>query len=386
MVIQSKSRLVIGGNNCYADFNSPEFCFSQVDHGMVSTFTRSWSGPTVVLVLQASSGHARNQTLDAGTYVKSLASRPFSNGIARIIATPIIIARMVSALRGSSVAYARLPSRMGALLLLVAMIMRRPTVCSGHGLPTWVRSSRKGLVGFVQRRMSRILYGVLLRRCQIRFATEPQLFDYYGANIGPSEPLHTTLLKEVPPAAPMPRTYGPKIRLGFIGRLEADKNPLMLVEIANALVRRNIKPELIVIGDGALRTALEKFSKEADHDIKFRGWVDDRDMLLQQVRALDFVIIPSFTEGNPKVLLEAMASGVPALIRPLNSRIETLAEKGGVILVTSTDPEAWAQGIVDKWNPEIYTKLAASGRASAKEFTLPKLVSHVSEKFKQTFN
>ena len=103
-------------------------------------------------------------------------------------------------------------------------------------------------------------------------------------------------------------------RLVCVGRLCEQKGQLLLVEAVAALVGRGVEVELVLAGDGEMRSAVEE--SIASHGIgdrvRITGWISSaqvRDELLA-ARAL---VLPSFAEGLPVVIMEAMAIGRPVI-------------------------------------------------------------------------
>jgi colanic acid/amylovoran biosynthesis glycosyltransferase len=111
-----------------------------------------------------------------------------------------------------------------------------------------------------------------------------------------------------------------------VGRLCEQKGQLLLVEAAKLLVDRGTTFKLILAGDGEMRSVIEALVRQykLDSTIRITGWISGaqvRDELLG-ARAL---VLPSFAEGLPVVLMEAMAlkrpvistfvAGIPELVR-----------------------------------------------------------------------
>jgi len=112
------------------------------------------------------------------------------------------------------------------------------------------------------------------------------------------------------PATPAPAAP----RLVCVGRLSEQKGHLVLVEAAAALAAEGRAFELTLVGDGPLRGALEERVRRAGlgERIRFAGWRsagEVRDAILAS-RAL---VLPSFAEGLPVVLMEALALGRPVV-------------------------------------------------------------------------
>ena len=100
------------------------------------------------------------------------------------------------------------------------------------------------------------------------------------------------------------------IRFGFVGRLQAEKNVRMLVEIERQLVaagKRNF--EFLVIGEGSEREYLEANMQTAT----FPGFLEGR-QLSEAYANMDIFVFPSDTETFGNVVQEAGASGVPSIV------------------------------------------------------------------------
>jgi glycosyltransferase involved in cell wall biosynthesis len=125
------------------------------------------------------------------------------------------------------------------------------------------------------------------------------------------------------PAQPVP--FAP--RLVCVGRLCEQKGQLLLVRAVQALVAKNIPVQLVLAGDGELRDVLETLIDECrlrDH-ITITGWIDG-DQVRAEILTARALVLPSFAEGLPVVIMEAMAlrrpvlstmiAGIPELVTP----------------------------------------------------------------------
>ena len=111
------------------------------------------------------------------------------------------------------------------------------------------------------------------------------------------------------PAAPTSR---PVKNVLYIGRFSEEKNLAALVTAAAKLASR-FPLRLTFIGAGSLRAELGARAAALGVAAEFVGVVDHRN-LPARYRQADAFVLPSFTEGHPKVLIEAMASGLPCVV------------------------------------------------------------------------
>lgn len=93
----------------------------------------------------------------------------------------------------------------------------------------------------------------------------------------------------------------------YVGRLEEQKNLSALIKAMDGL-----GATLIVYGEGSLRYKLEEQARALSVDVQFRNRIANEN-LPAALNACEIFILPSLFEGNPKVLLEAMACGMPVI-------------------------------------------------------------------------
>ena len=116
-------------------------------------------------------------------------------------------------------------------------------------------------------------------------------------------------------------------RLVCVGRLCGDKGQLVLVEAAGRLAREGREFELVLVGDGESRAGIEEKIRALGLGgrVVLKGWLDGAGVRreIAEARAL---VLPSFAEGLPVVIMEALAmgrpvlstyiAGIPELVRP----------------------------------------------------------------------
>lgn len=136
--------------------------------------------------------------------------------------------------------------------------------------------------------------------------------------------------------------------VGAVGRLSAVKNLPLLVEAFSRVQRRNpafaAQARLVLVGDGpesaSLRTQLDREGIAAC--TLMPGARDDVPAWLQ---ALDLLCLPSLAEGISNAILEAMASGLPAIATDVGGNAELVQNGGTGWLVPSGDADALAARI-----------------------------------------
>jgi glycosyltransferase involved in cell wall biosynthesis len=107
--------------------------------------------------------------------------------------------------------------------------------------------------------------------------------------------------------APKPAAATSRFKIGCIGRLDYQKNLPALVEAVSPL-----DVELVLVGEGPQKAHLAELAKAARAKITLAGNLPNQD-LPALLGTLDLFVLPSFYEGHPKALIEAMSCGLPVI-------------------------------------------------------------------------
>ncbi|UCD07053.1 MAG: glycosyltransferase family 4 protein [Candidatus Aenigmatarchaeota archaeon] len=121
---------------------------------------------------------------------------------------------------------------------------------------------------------------------------------------------------------PMKIKSGEKKRVVFIGRFSKIKNLYNLIEAFSDI---GSGAELVFVGYGEEKEALKGHAKKMGTDLIFRG-VIPREQIPTELNQSNVFILPSFSEGQPKVLLEAMSCGLPCIVSDIPSLREIIKD------------------------------------------------------------
>ena len=112
----------------------------------------------------------------------------------------------------------------------------------------------------------------------------------------------------------VPSAVGSASRLVCVGRLCEQKGQLLLCQAAAELVRQGVALELVLAGDGEMRAAIEASIVELglQEHVRVTGWVDAA-RVREELLAARALVLPSFAEGLPVVLMEALAMQRPVI-------------------------------------------------------------------------
>jgi phosphatidylinositol alpha 1,6-mannosyltransferase len=149
----------------------------------------------------------------------------------------------------------------------------------------------------------------------------------------------------------------PAWNLGFVGRLSKEKNVLLLPLLQRELDRLGVRGSFTVIGHGAEEAALRQSLPTATFPGVLHGV-----QLAQAYANMDLFIFPSHTDTFGNVVLEALASGVPAVVTPDGGPATIVSEQTGAV---ATD-DAFASTITALLNdPARLHSMRQSARAYA---------------------
>ena len=139
------------------------------------------------------------------------------------------------------------------------------------------------------------------------------------------------------------------IVIGTVGRLAAVKDQTTLImafkKALDILPLEKQHMQLVITGDGPLKTQLEALINELEID-EFVWMAGDRDDIPNILRLFDIFVLPSVGEGISNTILEAMATGLPILATNVGGNPELVENGVNGYLVPVSDPEKLAAYIV----------------------------------------
>ena len=169
------------------------------------------------------------------------------------------------------------------------------------------------------------------------------------------------------------RPWNDDVRVLTVGRLEAEKNPLLLPAVLAALRRRHAGWRLAIAGDGPLTPALERKAAAlgVSDAIEVLGYVRNGPDLWAQYRASSAFLHVGLTEGVPQVLFEAQGMGLPVVATDVGGVREALAGGEAGLLVPPNDADAAAAALERLRTDEaLRSRLIAHGLENAASATL----------------
>jgi len=152
---------------------------------------------------------------------------------------------------------------------------------------------------------------------------------------------------------PAKRNRNPEDRdlvLGFVGRLSVEKNVALLAQVQNELERMGVTNfRFLIVGHGGLQDWLRERLPRAEFTGVLKG-----EALAEAYASMDLFVFPSHTDTFGNVVLEALASGVPAIVTPdggprtivhdgVTGRVVSDADFASAVAAVLADPARHAQ-------------------------------------------
>jgi glycosyltransferase involved in cell wall biosynthesis len=168
--------------------------------------------------------------------------------------------------------------------------------------------------------------------------------------------------------------------LGTVGRIDYQKNPILLLEAFALFLARHANSVLVYIGDGALRAKVEEYAKKlgVSNSVRFLGICPQRE-LARILPGVDVFALTSRYEGMPIALLEALACGVPAVSTDVGEARRVVSDLSGRLLSDSS-PAAVASALDEVFRANIAPSRCAD---AVRQFTPANTLSAVFENYRR---
>ena len=250
------------------------------------------------------------------------------------------------------------------LLVLLALAFHKPILIHTHGaefepffnqLPKWAQ---------------KILY-FIFQKCDAFIVLSKSWQNFYISQLGlnPDKVFVLPNAVKLPSIVPVRSTSAP-IKLVFCGRIGARKGAFDLVQALTYLTDdQKAMTQLMMAGDGDLEQG-HSLSEQLhlSEQVTFLGWLSPqkRDQLLAHA---DIFILPSYNEGLPVAILEAMAWGLPIITTPIGGIPEVIIPNQNGLLVEPGNVQQLSKAIqLLIEDPQLRRSLGEAARETAKSF------------------
>ena len=163
---------------------------------------------------------------------------------------------------------------------------------------------------------------------------------------------------------------GAPVRLIFVGRLAAVKGVPIVLEAVRRLKNNKQPVILTLVGDGAERQWIEGRIRDLgiEENVEITGYQSQGEVARHLAHS-DIFVLPSFAEGVPVVLMEAMATGLPVVTTRIAGIPELVEDGKNGFVVPPGDAVSLADRITDLiGSKDLRTRMGSEGRAKVERF------------------
>lgn len=182
------------------------------------------------------------------------------------------------------------------------------------------------------------------------------------------------------------------IRLVFVGRTAEAKGLGVALRVVQQLLEGSqgapgIDLTLDVLGDGPERAQFEHECRQMGllGAVRFHGWVA-HERVCEMLKGAHMIVLPSQTEGWPKVLSEAMAYGVVPVSSRVSAIPQVLAEVGSGVALDPDDVSGYVRAIREILDePGVWEQMVEAGLRAAPRFTYERYLMQLDAMLSETY-
>ena len=171
-----------------------------------------------------------------------------------------------------------------------------------------------------------------------------------------------------------------EIRILYVGFLRHEKGLHYLLQSLKILRDRKLNVCLTIVGDGPVKEFLSRNSIRLNlrNAVDFKGYVSSEEELEEFYVRSDIFVLPSISEGTPRVLLEAMARGLPIVSTNVGGIPDLIKHMENGYLTSAGDGNSLADAIYEiMTNDSLRKQMIKNGYVFASKHTLKHLVDTI---------
>lgn len=154
-----------------------------------------------------------------------------------------------------------------------------------------------------------------------------------------------------------------EIQVGYIGRFSEEKGIQNYLNALLILSNEHPNYKFLIGGDGELKNLVQNFIKQnnLNNKVKFAGWIS-HEILPDCLNKIQLIVLPSYTEGLPNIMLEAMACGALVLATPVGMIPKVITDGETGFIMEDNSPKCIAKNVIRALNSPKIEKIAKNGR------------------------
>ncbi len=171
----------------------------------------------------------------------------------------------------------------------------------------------------------------------------------------------------------------------FVGRFIKEKGIIELIEACKLIKKKKLPFRLFCLGNGPLLGETKQLIQafELENEIILVGHVPEEKTKYYYSNC-DILILPSYREGFPMAVFQAVAAGKPIITTKVNACADHLIEYENCLWVKKNNPNDLAEKIIFLFkDDELKRKMNQNNKAIAQNFTAEKIVENLNMLFKK---
>ncbi len=274
-----------------------------------------------------------------------------------------------------------------ALPMLIAKLLRKKTMLFAtgsfaEGVRGQYRSALRGFLAYyMTRALERVTYSLADRILLLSESLEEQVKQIAGSrclsktSICLARPIDAHLFS---PSQPLEKR---KNLVAYVGRIDKDKGVIDFIRALPLLQSSKGNMQFMIVGDGPLTNDIKKFARENNllDAVEFVGWISPN-KVPQYLNKIKLLVLPSYREGLPRIVLEAMACDTPVLATLVGGLPSIIKDEETGFVLKDSSPQAIAQGIERALNhPQLGRIVESARRLIEKEYSYEALTERYKE-------
>ena len=234
--------------------------------------------------------------------------------------------------------------------LLSSLRKKYPLVATPHGVVEGYKSPLMRSLGYGIRNLSRVTLGsvdeftVVSRKSgaflqRLGIASKRITYIPNGVDLDTFQPMKRAIAEKK-----MGLESNGKFRILFLAHLRESKGVEIFIEAANRIGKEIEDVEFLIVGSGPLESLVSRKCNESNGLLLHLSYIDDS-LLPAAFNSSDLYVLPSYVEGLPQSLLEAMACNTPVVASAVGGILEVVIPEETGLLVEPSNPKQIADAV-----------------------------------------
>jgi len=299
----------------------------------------------------------------------------------------VLLRPMWRAIRQADVVHIMFPGYIQLVGLFLTKLMGKPVFCTfvgdweanfdvGHigrrhpRLAAVVKALHRPILRWIVRSGPTLVFGRGLANRYRRWSDDVLEFGSSTFKERDLRPVESVGLAHDPP------------RLLFVGRLDYKKGVAVLLHALARLRDQGLRAHLDIVGSGPDKAEFERCVGELhlSEEVSFLGFIKMGPDLWRIYGEHDILVLPSFTEGIPKAIIEAFANGLAVVASRVGGIPDLVGPENG-LLVPPNDVDALAEALGTLLrDPDLRCRIARTNLCSARSYTMEARVRFLAER------